>query len=121
MFGSSMGLPHAQVTVGVSGREIHGGVHDGLVFDGGQSAQAGLSATTVVGAFDPGDDRDAELFSSPPALAVQDVLLQQREEGLHRGVISAGTDRSEEHTSELQSRGHLVCRLLLEKKKSNHV
>src|SRR5207253_7554544 len=29
-------------------------------------------------------------------------------------------DRSEEHTSELQSRGHLVCRLLLEKKKKNH-
>src|SRR5690625_236418 len=28
-------------------------------------------------------------------------------------------DRSEEHTSELQSRGHLVCRLLLEKKKNN--
>src|SRR5690625_6584876 len=27
------------------------------------------------------------------------------------------TKRSEEHTSELQSRGHLVCRLLLEKKK----
>src|SRR5690625_5741857 len=27
--------------------------------------------------------------------------------------------RSEEHTSELQSRGHIVCRLLLEKKKSN--
>src|SRR5437660_7776024 len=30
---------------------------------------------------------------------------------------SAGGRRSEEHTSELQSRGHLVCRLLLEKKK----
>src|SRR2546429_6051728 len=30
----------------------------------------------------------------------------------------AGTTRSEEHTSELQSRLHLVCRLLLEKK--NH-
>src|SRR5437870_8466483 len=28
--------------------------------------------------------------------------------------------RSEEHTSELQSRGHLVCRLLLEKKKPYH-
>src|SRR5690625_6607530 len=27
-----------------------------------------------------------------------------------------GSSRSEEHTSELQSRGHLVCRLLLEKK-----
>src|SRR5439155_11474605 len=29
--------------------------------------------------------------------------------------------RSEEHTSELQSRGHLVCRLLLEKKKNNTI
>src|SRR5690625_5684324 len=29
---------------------------------------------------------------------------------------SAAVSRSEEHTSELQSRGHLVCRLLLEKK-----
>src|SRR5690625_5946498 len=29
-----------------------------------------------------------------------------------------GQGRSEEHTSELQSRGHLVCRLLLEKKNS---
>src|SRR5690554_7676577 len=28
--------------------------------------------------------------------------------------------RSEEHTSELQSRPHLVCRLLLEKKKNNY-
>src|SRR5436305_9285809 len=32
------------------------------------------------------------------------------------GTVPAGT-RSEEHTSELQSRPHLVCRLLLEKKK----
>src|SRR2546422_7485722 len=30
---------------------------------------------------------------------------------------SSGPERSEEHTSELQSRLHLVCRLLLEKKK----
>src|SRR5437870_3204896 len=29
--------------------------------------------------------------------------------------------RSEEHTSELQSRGHLVCRLLLEKKKNKRI
>src|SRR5690625_5791793 len=29
--------------------------------------------------------------------------------------------RSEEHTSELQSRGHLVCRLLLEKKKTTSI
>src|SRR5690625_7047031 len=35
-------------------------------------------------------------------------------------LVSASFERSrsEEHTSELQSRGHLVCRLLLEKKKN---
>src|SRR5437660_12916442 len=35
------------------------------------------------------------------------------------GAESRSVGRSEEHTSELQSRGHLVCRLLLEKKKKN--
>src|SRR5690625_7002517 len=38
-------------------------------------------------------------------------------------LIRAGLpkrSRSEEHTSELQSRGHLVCRLLLEKKKKTN-
>src|SRR2546422_2679346 len=34
--------------------------------------------------------------------------------------VTFDTGRSEEHTSELQSRLHLVCRLLLEKKKKNH-
>src|SRR5258708_20546847 len=33
--------------------------------------------------------------------------------------VDAGWDRSEEHTSELQSPDHLVCRLLLEKKKQH--
>src|SRR5438552_18917503 len=33
------------------------------------------------------------------------------------GVVQGGSFRSEEHTSELQSPDHLVCRLLLEKKK----
>src|SRR5437660_3553703 len=34
----------------------------------------------------------------------------------HADEVGMGVDeRSEEHTSELQSRGHLVCRLLLEK------
>src|SRR2546422_7962116 len=35
-------------------------------------------------------------------------------------LFSAAALRSEEHTSELQSRLHLVCRLLLEKKKKLH-
>src|SRR3989449_2871592 len=34
-------------------------------------------------------------------------------------AVWPATGRSEEHTSELQSRLHLVCRLLLEKKKAN--
>src|SRR5690625_6434651 len=41
---------------------------------------------------------------------------------VHRYVKEAEENktRSEEHTSELQSRGHLVCRLLLEKKKQTY-
>src|SRR5687768_410496 len=35
--------------------------------------------------------------------------------------IPASASRSEEHTSELQSRLHLVCRLLLEKKKKRRI
>src|SRR2546422_5899799 len=35
--------------------------------------------------------------------------------------VSRAMDRSEEHTSELQSRLHLVCRLLLEKKKTRNI
>src|SRR5947208_15349193 len=40
--------------------------------------------------------------------------------GGRRSAISSWTGRSEEHTSELQSPDHLVCRLLLEKKNRVH-
>src|SRR2546429_6987374 len=40
--------------------------------------------------------------------------------GLDRDDHRSRGGRSEEHTSELQSRLHLVCRLLLEKKKTNN-
>src|SRR5690625_6571392 len=47
-----------------------------------------------------------------------DDQLENRFEPMMLPVWEANDDcRSEEHTSELQSRGHLVCRLLLEKKK----
>src|SRR2546422_8104160 len=49
-----------------------------------------------------------------PLVQALDILAQQTE-----NKILADTTRSEEHTSELQSRLHLVCRLLLEKKKTN--
>src|SRR5207253_9847806 len=41
---------------------------------------------------------------------------RQLERNETRRCLAHGGARSEEHTSELQSRGHLVCRLLLEKK-----
>src|SRR2546422_7065996 len=40
--------------------------------------------------------------------------------GASTRIRRAPPDRSEEHTSELQSRLHLVCRLLLEKKKNQY-
>src|SRR2546429_6446232 len=40
---------------------------------------------------------------------------------LAQAIPAPGQHRSEEHTSELQSRLHLVCRLLLEKKKKNKI
>src|SRR5690625_6342768 len=65
-------------------------------------------------------DELAVLLEGTPAgtdLARTDLdELEQRLEALHRDR----EDRSEEHTSELQSRGHLVCRLLLEKKKKHN-
>src|SRR3989449_8501266 len=42
-----------------------------------------------------------------------------RDAVVHQRPEAADAVRSEEHTSELQSRLHLVCRLLLEKKKRN--
>src|SRR5690554_7241068 len=70
------------------------------------------------------------LFRSQPmgAAARRGVVVVLRHEGCHglgelpreRGTIGRRGEphlRSEEHTSELQSRPHLVCRLLLEKKK----
>src|SRR3989442_2471953 len=45
------------------------------------------------------------------------IGLQRERHSRQRKRDVCAEDRSEEHTSELQSRPHLVCRLLLEKKK----
>src|SRR5438309_5649834 len=50
------------------------------------------------------------------ALAAKMIANKVRRAGL-ADILGATSDRSEEHTSELQSQFHLVCRLLLEKKK----
>src|SRR5207253_11072900 len=78
--------------------------------------------------------RSSDLVEKIRRLQPIDDLLQLRPD-IFRHVLSIETEssaesdpsfdpwpllkRSEEHTSELQSRGHLVCRLLLEKKKKN--
>src|SRR3712207_8479179 len=69
--------------------------------------------------------------SHPPAPQVEQRLVVQVELPLvQRGAqvalqlhprLQLGGHRSEEHTSELQSRQYLVCRLLLEKKKNHRV
>src|SRR5690554_7647773 len=49
--------------------------------------------------------------------ANMDVYIVTPEIAMNIGAMTRDWIRSEEHTSELQSRPHLVCRLLLEKKK----
>src|SRR2546427_103058 len=63
--------------------------------------------------------------SDVPARAVHGtgITAAQPVDGLvlsgNRGIVLSGNEsRSEEHTSELQSQSNLVCRLLLEKKKT---
>src|SRR3712207_6979415 len=73
-----------------------------------RSVDAGVGAA-VRGLLRPGGLRDSErvrvLHQDDRVVIDREVFLDQR--------------RSEEHTSELQSRQYLVCRLLLEKKKKN--
>src|SRR5690554_1606509 len=62
----------------------------------------------------------------PRAVLLNPQNVFNRLDSLHRhlntdfGINTHREDRSEEHTSELQSRPHLVCRLLLEKKKKEN-
>src|SRR3712207_8966651 len=77
--------------------------------------------TTLFRSLDPGEMRRVHAQLDPFEAGGAEVLVvtvqersrqcELREDGQERAV------RSEEHTSELQSRQYLVCRLLLEKKK----
>src|SRR2546422_2127655 len=72
-----------------------------------------------------GREVDGELLLVPLPLGVGDLHREGvRRDPLHHAMKVSDAEwqwdkkkRSEEHTSELQSRLHLVCRLLLEKKK----
>src|SRR5207253_11081837 len=76
------------------------------------------SASTIIGT----DKQGALTVYSLDGQVVQTITGSGYNNVDVRGNLVAATNltnnsRSEEHTSELQSRGHLVCRLLLEKKK----
>src|SRR5207249_6765796 len=62
------------------------------------------------------EELQAYLKRVPPATMVADQ--QVRAINVGKSNVDIGVVRSEEHTSELQSRFDLVCRLLLEKKKT---
>src|SRR2546427_2524983 len=64
-----------------------------------------------------------ELQSQTKPQAIFQMVRQQMKTGAQRRVAAARShleNRSEEHTSELQSQSNLVCRLLLEKKKRKY-
>src|SRR2546428_7443503 len=68
------------------------------------------------------EDVHAVVSRTDPARAYPDVAVHVGADAVRLACAFAGHDhrdiRSEEHTSELQSRSDLVCRLLLEKKKT---
>src|SRR5688572_31734887 len=61
-------------------------------------------------------------YKAPPYLLLDDPEAGLDEEALTQlsELIARHRQRSEEHTSELQSQSNLVCRLLLEKKKKKN-
>src|SRR5688572_32043823 len=70
----------------------------------------------------PGDDHDRPGDGRPHlhrAADLGDRGPRYRGGAARRALADARRPRSEEHTSELQSQSNLVCRLLLEKKKTN--
>src|SRR5258708_9815644 len=72
--------------------------------------------TTLFRSYD-GNDSDRLLAHTFPIVAVTSVSVDGVAITLTEVTATMGKVRSEEHTSELQSPDHLVCRLLLEKKK----
>src|SRR5207253_10003501 len=85
-----------------------------------RSAYAAVAPERIVAARvenDHGEALAAALDLPDQRIVDIDAVVLQLVFFVHRSVHGKQEVRSEEHTSELQSRGHLVCRLLLEKKK----
>src|SRR3712207_8155709 len=87
-------------------------LHDALPIFALEERRGGRERRAALPQFE--DSRIARLGERPsPVIGADEQGI-----GIDPGHIALGFgDRSEEHTSELQSRQYLVCRLLLEKKK----
>src|ERR1035438_6448194 len=92
------------------------GLPDAGESDATQRVSAGAAEQPE--ATEPEDRRTAFSALRDAYARARDGRKRDQPEKQNRTAKSA--DRSEEHTSELQSLRHLVCRLLLEKKKKNH-
>src|SRR3989449_649490 len=62
---------------------------------------------------------DRTKYASAAGVSKGAYILADAPDGKPQVILMSSGSRSEEHTSELQSRLHLVCRLLLEKKKTH--
>src|SRR5207249_12296113 len=80
-----------------------------------ETAQQRLQVLDRVDAPDPGDRRDCRLRGEGREILWIDSVVDGLDRGRMRAEPPLPACRSEEHTSELQSRFDLVCRLLLEK------
>src|SRR3712207_7016286 len=80
----------------------------------GSSTFIDLVAETLHSATLNGAELDVSTYTEEGGLPLADLAEQ------NTLVVTADCRRSEEHTSELQSRQYLVCRLLLEKKNRKH-
>src|SRR5690606_40970270 len=74
-----------------------------------------LNLQNRIGSLEAGKDADMVILNSNPMDSISNTADIWRV--VRRGQSLEWRVRSEEHTSELQSRENLVCRLLLEKKK----
>src|SRR5690625_6039862 len=106
--------PGGQVVGSVSGGCVEGAVYE----TGLEVTESGVPTLQRYGVSD-----DSAFAVGLTCGGILDVFVERvsradfPELGEMAEDVRAGRPRSEEHTSELQSRGHLVCRLLLEKKK----
>src|SRR5690625_5367344 len=91
---------------------------DKLLSQSGTLDRRSADAERVMDSSDQERERGITILAKNTAIRWQDYRINIVDTPGHAD-FGGEVERSEEHTSELQSRGHLVCRLLLEKKKIN--